>query len=49
MRVFRSRDCYIHIGVGFEVAYLYIVGKFEGLKSEISYCTDLTLFLFMAK
>ena len=21
---FRLRDCYIHIGVGFEVAYLYV-------------------------
>lgn len=43
----RIRDCCIHIGVGFEVAYLYVVGKFEGLKSEISNCTDLTLFLYI--
>ena len=27
---------YIHIGVGFEVAYLSELGKFDGLKSEIS-------------
>lgn len=33
--------------MGFEVAYLYVVGKFEGLKSEISNCTDLTLFLYI--
>ena len=26
---------YIHIGVGFEVAYLYRMGKFEGLGCEI--------------
>ena len=24
---FRLRDCYIHIGVGFEVAYLYVSGQ----------------------
>ena len=27
---------YIHIGVGFEVAYLYRGGKFEGQEREIS-------------
>ena len=27
---------YIHIGVGFEVAYLSELGKFDGLESEIS-------------
>ena len=27
---------FIHIGVGFEVAYLYRVGKFEGQECEIS-------------
>ena len=27
---------YIHIGVGFEVAYLYWNGKFEGQEREIS-------------
>ena len=27
---------YIHIGVGFEVAYLYRGGKFEGQEHEIS-------------
>ena len=27
---------YIHIGVGFEVAYLYWDGKFEGQEREIS-------------
>ena len=27
---------FIHIGVGFEVAYLYRVGKFEGQGCEIS-------------
>ena len=26
----------IHIGVGFEVAYLSELGKFDGLKGEIS-------------
>ena len=30
------RGYYIHIGVGFEVAYLSELGKFDGLKSEIS-------------
>ena len=29
-------EYYIHIGVGFEVAYLSELGKFDGLKSEIS-------------
>ena len=29
-------DNYIHIGVGFEVAYLSELGKFDGQKSEIS-------------
>lgn len=27
---------YIHIGVGFDVAYLSELGKFDGLESEIS-------------
>ena len=31
-----SKGYYIHIGVGFEVAYLSELGKFDGQKSEIS-------------
>ena len=34
--MFVLRGYYIHIGVGFEVAYLSELGKFDGLKSEIS-------------
>ena len=30
------RGSYIHIGVGFDVAYLSELGKFDGLKSEVS-------------
>ena len=34
----------MHIGVGFEVAYLPELGKFDGPKSEIGSSTILTLF-----
>ena len=30
------RGSYIHIGVGFDVAYLSELGKFDGLESEVS-------------
>ena len=32
----RFRGYYTHIGVGFEVACLSELGKFDGLKSEMS-------------
>ena len=34
--IFNGWENYIHIGVGFEVAYLSELGKFDGLKGEIS-------------
>jgi hypothetical protein len=35
--------------VGFEVAYLYRGGKFEGQEREVSNSTNLTLFLCKRK
>ena len=43
-----SKGYYIHIGVGFEVAYLSELGKFDGLKSEIGneYGSHASLYLW---
>ena len=38
---------YIHIGVGFEVAYLSELGRFDGLEREISSRYGLHAFLYI--
>lgn len=43
----KRKGWYIHIGVGFEVAYLSELGKFDGLKSEISSKYGSHAFLYM--